>query len=354
MTNRSAAPPSGRGHAVIERLGARVQQLRQRHEWLDHLARAGARYVEQRGNHFAAAITFFSILTAVPLLMVAFATASYVLWFNPDLLAELENAIAATVPKGLSEAITPIIAGAIDQRNTVASIGLIGALYSGVWWMSNLREAVSAQWALPPPNPGALKRLLFDLRALVGLGIALAASLMLTVLGTGLADAVLRLLGAPDEVWTGILLRVVGLLLGLAADWLIFAWAMTKLPRTEVPLRGVARAALAGAVGFEALKQGMALYLDAVTVSPSGAVFGSLLGLLLFSYLVARLVLLVTAWAATTDGNERTAPITPPRPAVIRQEVVVPSPAARGGAIGVALLAGVLLGALLHRGMARR
>jgi len=31
----------------------------------------------------------------------------------------------------------------IDQRNAVAGVGLVAALWSGVWWMSNLREAVS-------------------------------------------------------------------------------------------------------------------------------------------------------------------------------------------------------------------
>jgi membrane protein len=132
------------GH--LQRLRDRVARMRERHEWVDHLTRAGERYFAQRGNHFAAATAFFSILTAVPLLMVAFAAASYVLWFNPDLLAELENAITASVP---SEALHSIIETAIDQRNSIGTIGLIGALWSGVWWMSNLREAVSAQWELP-------------------------------------------------------------------------------------------------------------------------------------------------------------------------------------------------------------
>ena len=98
--------------------------------------------------------------------MVAFAAASYVLWFNPALLAELENAIADAVPSGLSHAVNPILEAAIEQRNSLAGIGFVAALWSSVWWMSNLREAVSAQWELPAPNPAALQRLVFDLRAL--------------------------------------------------------------------------------------------------------------------------------------------------------------------------------------------
>lgn len=336
---------------VIPRLRAGVAGMRERHEWVDHLARAGQRYFAQRGNHFAAAITFFSLLTAVPLLMIAFAAMSYVLWFNPALLAALERAIADTVPPGLSEALNPIIETAIDQRNSVATIGLIGALWSGVWWMSNLREAVSAQWELPAPNPAALQRLLYDLRALAGLGAALLVTLGFTVLGTGVTGVVLDLLGAPDDSLTRTLVRVVAAVLGVAANWLIFAWAITRLPRTHVGLRGVRRAALLGAIGLEVLKQGATAYFEAITGTPGGAVFGSLLGLLLFGYLVARLLLWVTAWAATAKGNELVTPVPVPGPAVLRQEVVVERGASAGG-LGAVLALGVMAGAWL-RGRAR-
>jgi membrane protein len=329
------------GH--LQRLRDRVARMRERHEWVDHLTRAGERYFAQRGNHFAAATAFFSILTAVPLLMVAFAAASYVLWFNPDLLAELENAITASVP---SEALHSIIETAIDQRNSIGTIGLIGALWSGVWWMSNLREAVSAQWELPAPHPAALQRLLYDLRALVGLGAALAVTLSFTVLGAGFAELVLAWLGAPDDGLTRTLLRVVGIVLGVTANWLIFAWAITRLPRTDVALRGVRRAALLGAIGFEVLKQGATAYFEVVTGTPGGAVFGSLLGLLLLGYLVARLLLWVTAWAATARGNERVAPVPVPGAVVLRQEVVERGTST--GGLGAALLLGAAAGAWLR------
>ena len=333
------------GH--LQRLRDRVARMRERHEWVDHLARAGERYFAQRGNHFAAATAFFSILTAVPLLMVAFAAASYVLWFNPDLLAELEDAITASVP---SDALHSIIETAIDQRNSIGTIGLIGALWSGVWWMSNLREAVSAQWELPAPHPAALQRLLYDLRALVGLGAALAVTLSFTVLGAGFAELVLAWLGAPDDGLTRTLLRVVGIVLGVGANWLIFAWAITRLPRTDVALRGVRRAALLGAIGFEVLKQGATAYFEVVTGTPGGAVFGSLIGLLLFGYLVARLLLWVTAWAATARGNERIAPVPVPGAVVLRQEVVERGTST--GGLGAALLLGAAAGAWL-RGLGR-
>jgi membrane protein len=205
---------------------------------------------------------------------------------------------------------------------------------------------VSAQWELPAPHPAALQRLLYDLRALVGLGAALAVTLSFTVLGAGFAELVLAWLDAPDDGLTRSLLRVVGIVLGVTANWLIFAWAITRLPRTDVALRGVRRAALLGAIGFEVLKQGATAYFEVITSTPGGAVFGSLLGLLLFGYLVARLLLWVTAWAATARGNARIAPAPVPGPVVLRQEVVERGTST--GGLGAALLLGAAAGAWLR------
>jgi membrane protein len=121
---------------------SKLEQLRARYPWLDHLVRAGVRYTEHHGDHYAAAITFFSILSLVPLLMIAFAVAGYVVFFNPSLLDEIREAITAAVPGNLADTINPIIDQAIAQRNTVAGFGLVTALYSGIGWMTKLREAL--------------------------------------------------------------------------------------------------------------------------------------------------------------------------------------------------------------------
>jgi membrane protein len=50
---------------------------------------------------------------------------------------------------------------------------------------------------------------------------------------------------------------------------------------------------------------------------PAGATFGPILGLLVFAYISARLVLFATAWAATAAENLAAAHVPPPEPAVI-------------------------------------
>lgn len=329
---------------------SRFQQLRDRYEWLDHLVRAGARYTERHGDHYAAAVTYFSVLSLVPLILVAFAIAGYVLFFNPDLLQQLRAGISANLPAGLGTLIDPVIENAIDNRGTIGVIGLVGGLYTGVGWMSNLREALSEQWAQVPATPALPKRLLSDLLTLLGLGVALVASFAITTVANGATRAVLDLLGLARQGWAVVLLAVVGVLLSLVANWLIFVWVIARLPREHATLRSAAKAAVLGAVGFEILKQVMTVYLKSVTNSPAGALLGPFIGLLVFVFFVSRFVLFVTAWAATARENEQEEPVAVPGPAVIHADLVVhegPSGGAALGLVGAGALTGLLSGALL-------
>jgi membrane protein len=324
---------------------SKVEQLRARYPWLDHVMRAATRFTDHHGTHYAAAITYFSILSLVPLLMIAFAIAGYVLFFNPGLLDEIRQAINAALPANLAGTINPIIDQAIAQRNTVAGFGLLTALYSGIGWMTNLREALSEQWAQSPEPPALPKRLLFDLTALLGLGVALVGSFAITGLASGFAATVLEFVGLADQGWAQFLLRLLGVALGLVANFLVFLWVIARLPRQHTPMRSAVKAAALGAVGFEVLKQVMTIYLRSVTTSPSGAVFGSLLGLLVFVNFASQFVLFVTAWAATAPGVEKAAPTAVPVPAVIRPEVVVrsgPNGATTAGLLGAGALTALL------------
>jgi membrane protein len=125
------------------------------------------------------------------------------------------------------------------------------------------------------------------------------------------------------------------------ANWLIFLWVIARLPREHATLRSAAKAAVLGAVGFEVLKVVMVYYLGSIATSPSGAVFGSFLGLLVFVFFASRFVLFVTAWAATARENEQQEPAPVPGPAVIRSEMTV-----RSGPTPVTALALVAAGAI--------
>src|SRR5919199_1940159 len=188
-----------------------LEKLRARYPWLDHLVRAGTRYTEKHGDHYAAAITYFSILALVPLIMIAFAAAAFVLAGNQELLAQLQDGIKAAVPPELAGMISGVIDQAIAQRNAVGVIGLLGALYSGLGWMGNLREALSEQWDQRGEPPTVVKRYLGDLLAMIGLGLAFAVSFAITAIGSGLSATILEFLGLGDQAWARFLFFLAGL-----------------------------------------------------------------------------------------------------------------------------------------------
>jgi membrane protein len=326
-------------------LVSRLDELRARHPWLDHLVPAGRRYTGRHGDHYAAAITYFSLLSLVPLVMIASGAAGYLLSARPELRDQLRAAVTDAVPAEVAGLINMIIDQAVAQRSVVTGVGLVFALYSGIGWVSHLRAAVSEQWAQAPDPPALPKRLLLDLLALFGLGASLAASFIVASLASHFAAEVLRYLGLDDGRWAQVQLQVFGVLLTLTTDFLVFLWVIARLPRAHVALGDAAPAALLGAVGFQLLMQGMSIYLGVVSGSPSAAVFGSTLGLFIFIYYASRFVLFVTAWTATGRASDQERVVPVPAPATIRSELVVRSgPDARtaAGLVGAGIAIGLL------------
>lgn len=303
-----------------------LERYRRRHLWLDDLLRAGESYSEQHGDHYAAAITFFSVLSLVPMLMIIFAAAGFVLAGNPELLHHLQDQMTTAAPAGLGPTLNQVIDGAIASRRGVGIVGLLGALYSGLGWMSNLREALTAQWGATsgdqaPESGNFLRTKVVDLLALLGLGSALVLSFAVTGVGTAFATAVLRAVGLAQIPGARLVLTALAVAGSITGMWLVFLWVIARLPRQPVPLRKAIRAAWVGAIGFEILKQVFAVYLDSVTASPTGKLFGPVIGLMVFAYFVSRFLLLLTAWAAVT-GTARE-PVSPGIPA---QRTAIASP----------------------------
>ena len=267
-----------------------LERLRRRYPWLDHAVRAQQRYDQSQGDFYAAGITYFTIFAMFPVLMVGFAVVGFVLARRPDRLAEIDSWVKAAVPGEFGEQIISLMDAAIASRTSVGVIGMATALYVGLLWMQRLRAALSQMWGQQFPPPGFLNTKVSDVIALVA---AFVASLLTIGFGV-LATSALRLAGS---------VRLGSLVVSILVAWLLFTVMIARLPHDPVPLRRCAGAGLLAAVGFEAFKQLGSIYLQAVLHSPAGAVFGPVLGLMVFAYMTARLVLFATAWAAERDAE---------------------------------------------------
>jgi membrane protein len=336
---------------MVDRPGL-VARLRERYSWLDHVLRANESYNDRHGNYYAAAMTYFSVLSIMPILMVGFAITGIVLAGNHTLFDQLQHEIVKAMPGQLGTTVGKMVDTAIQARNTIGVVGLVLALYAGVGWMGSLRDALTVQWDQTGPKQSLPRRLAQDLVALIGLGLALVVSFAITAAGTGVGSWLLRLVGLAQSGAAHVLWVVITIVLSVAANWLVFLWVLARLPRERVAMRGAARGALLAAIGFEILKQAATLLLRGATSSPTASVFGSIIGLLVFANLVSRLVLLAAAWTATGSGARSpaadTGRRTPPPPAVIRPVVRGRGGLGPAGAAGL-VAAGALVGLALRR-----
>ena len=290
-----------------------LDRLRARFGWLDRTLRAQGRYQDCKGDFFAAGITYFTVFAIFPLAMVSFAAAGFVLANDAGLLAEAEDKIRGAVSGDLGNQLVELMDSAIKSRTSVGVIGLATAAWAGLGWMANLREALSEMWLQrrEPGNFVATK--VSDLLALVSTFVALAVTIALTaVSNSSLLRRIQALLGLQDVPGAGVALFVGSLVLSLGVSWLLFTWIIARLPRESVSFRSSIRAGLLAAVAFEIFKQVASVYLSSVTNGPAGATFGPVLGLMVFAYVTARLILFATAWAATSSENLAAAPVDPP------------------------------------------
>jgi membrane protein len=252
------------------------------------------------GNRMAAAVTFFGFLALFPLLTVAAAIGA----------AVLTDAQVHHIQEQLAEQL-PGIARSLDLNSLVQHAGTVGVvsglvlLYSGVGWVSTLRESVREVWDLPEDPGNPVVRKVLDVAVLVGLGVVCLVSLAASSVGSALAGWLAHEAGLSRTGTGEKLLAVAGFVVAVGADMLIFAYLLVGLPRLQEELRTeqrrglVLQGALIGAFGFEVLKLALSSYISGVAGRSMYGAFGVPVALLLWINFICRLFFFCAAWTAT-------------------------------------------------------
>ncbi|OFB24911.1 inner membrane protein YhjD, partial [Salmonella enterica] len=194
-------------------------------------------------------------------------------------------------------------------RTTVGLVGLGIALYSGVNWMGNLREAIRAQsrdvWERKPQDQEKIwLKYLRDFISLIGLLIALIITLSITSIAGSAQQMIISALYLDSIEWLKPAWHLIGLAISIFANYLLFFWIFWRLPRHRPRKKALIRGTFIAAIGFEVIKIIMTYTLPSLVKSPSGAAFGSVLGLMAFFYFFARLTLFCAAWIATAEYKD--------------------------------------------------
>ena len=175
--------------------------------------------------------------------------------------------------------------------------------------MGNLREAIRAQsrdvWERKPQDQEKIwVKYLRDFVSLIGLLVALIVTLSITSVAGSAQQMIISALYLDYIEWLKPAWRGIGLAISIFANYLLFFWIFWRLPRHRPRKKALIRGTLIAAIGFEVIKIVMTYTLPSLVKSPSGAAFGSVLGLMAFFYFFARLTLFCAAWIATAEYKD--------------------------------------------------
>jgi membrane protein len=293
--------------AIVRQVQEKVKAVRQVPA-VAHVLRMNTRYVTRLGNQFAGAITYFSLLAMVPILMFAFSACGFTLTvLRPDLLERVQAAIMVQLqgaPEDLQAQLTGLIEGLLRNWASVGLVGLFSSMYSSAGWAGNLKSAVRAQtrplFDMKERKHFILMEVLLNFAILLGLLVILAVTFALAVMATSLTGTIVHWLALDKVPGISVLLRIVGPILSAIAGWAMFVYLYKVLPEQTFPFRIIAWGALIGSAGLFVLQYLTGFLMGKFSGNPAAAVFGPVIVLMLFFNLFARLNLYVAAWIATS------------------------------------------------------
>lgn len=281
----------------MEKIKAKIAELRERFPALDRVLRTQEHYGEVGAAQQAGAMTYFGFLSTFPILALAFFAVGQIAKVYAGAESDLVEAIDQVLPGLVGDGPGQLkIADIESAAGTVGIIGVIGLLYAGLGFVNGLRRALEAVFVVPDEEqPGFLAAKARDLVALVVLGLILLVAVAATGLIRTFSVNVLEWLGLDEGF--GWLIVLITLVLGLAANTLLFFSMFHLAPQKDTPKRALWAGALLGAIGFEILKQASTILLTATQGQPAFQAFGIALILVVWIHYTSMVILYAACYA---------------------------------------------------------
>ena len=187
--------------------------------WFATLKRTAKEFSDDNITDWAAALTYYAVLSFFPALLVLVALLGLV--GGPETTQALMNIITQVAPGGAADTFRPTIEGVINSRGGAGAlfgIGLLGALWSASGYIGAFFRVSNAIWEIKEGR-GPVKLIPLRLIVTIFMLIAVAAVVLATVISGPIAEAVGNVVGlGPEAVtvwsiakWPIILLVVAGL-----------------------------------------------------------------------------------------------------------------------------------------------
>lgn len=272
-------------------------------------------------THMAAAISYYALVSLVPLGIVLIAIASFV-FTEFDAEKRVLDVVDGLFPLRVEgrQNVVNVVDRIIDARGILGVVGIFGILLSASAMFGALRTALNNAWDVKPTHPWIVQKII-DIGAVMAIGVLFAAS----VAATGvlqIARNVTEDLGYLSDL-TGPGWDFVFVLLPPFISFTAFAVIYRFVPNRHIRWEYVILGALLATLFFEVAKNGFAYYLRYYTTfDETYGSIGAMFAFIAWIYVSAVITLIgaeVTSEYARLMEAERAKPkvekaIPAPRP----------------------------------------
>ena len=277
-----------------------------------------AAWGEDYASSMGAALAFYTIVSAAPMLLIAISVAGLV-FDTQEARQAVAFQLASLMGTDAAAAVGKLLGAVQSPSGTLISTGagvavlLLGA--SAVF--GELQDALNRIWRTELPRPPGLWRLVRSRALSFAMILCVGLLLMVSLALSAIIAAFARWWG--DAVGhEALFLEAVNFVVSFGLITLAFALLYKLLPRASVEWRDVWIGALVTAFLFTLGKSLIGIYLGRSGIASAYGAFGSLIALLLWVYYSAQIFLLGAEFTwlyAHSFGSQRERP--KPGPAVV-------------------------------------
>ncbi|MCA1596413.1 MAG: YihY/virulence factor BrkB family protein [Chloroflexi bacterium] len=279
-------------------------------------------YTNNRGGLMAAAISYYALISVIPLLLLSMFLFGLALQSSEGAITQTAEVIGLSIPGSSAEVGTWL--REIKHTTSATGItGLLALLWTGSQLFHVLEDALNRTWGVTRTRPFWKGRLLALLVMLFG-GVLLLANLGLSITTQWVQSRRLpwgrETLAHVPFVW-GSLAYVVPLLFSV----IVFSMIYLIMPNTKTTWRESLVAGVFAGICWEVAKTGFGCYVSVIGERGYSRLYGSLGGLAIivfWVYYTANILIIGgevgRTWCSWTSAAAPTRrprrPLTPPRP----------------------------------------
>ena len=238
----------------------------------------GAKYRDDRGQQYAALLSYYGFISMFPLLLAFVSILSLLLHDDPTLRDRIVSSLVGRLPVIGTQIQTNV--ESMQVHGVLLLVGLATLLWAGLKVVRNAQNAFNEQWGVSYlERPGVVRQSIRGLAMLAVIGLAIVG-----------ATAVTSLAAFGD--FPG-LTRVTGTLVAIVLNIVLLGVSFELLTEARLGFRTLLPGAVLGGVGLWAVQLVGGTYVERVIADASDiyGAFATVFGLLIWLALLARVVL---------------------------------------------------------------